>query len=241
MENYHLTPFIRGKVLIYQPQNGYRFNLDSVLLSNFFQTNKKNAKIIDLGTGSGIIPVLISLKYPDLEFYAVEIQKQFYELAEKTFKENHLNVKLLNEDINSLKKTFPSSYFDYVITNPPYLKEYKTENENLLIARSEEKATIEDFIKVSSYLLKNKGKFFAVFPVYRFTEVILYLSQNNLIPKRLRFIYPTKDEKATHFLVEAQKGVKLGNETIEKPLIVYKDSKNKVYSEEVNFILEKFV
>jgi len=241
LESYSLTPFIRGKVLVYQPKIGYRFNLDSVLLAHFFQTNKKNAKIIDLGTGSGIIPVLISLKYPHLQFYAVEIQKEFYQLAKKTFEKNNLNVNLINEDIKLLKKYFQSSYFDYVITNPPYLKEYSSENQNFLIAKSEVKATIKDFIKISSYLLKNRGKFFGVFPSYRFVEVISYLTENRLISKRLRFIHPTKNQKATHFLIEAQKGVKLGGETIENPLIVYKDTKNKIYSKEVKFILEKFV
>ena len=241
MENFSLTSFIRGKIFVCQPKSGYRFNLDSVLLANFFQTNKKKAKIIDLGTGSGIIPVLIALKYPNLQFYAVEIQEEFYRLAKKTFEYNNLSVNLLKEDIRNLKNYFPSSYFDYVITNPPYLKEYNCENENLLIAKSEAKGTIEDFIKISSYLLKNKGKFFGIFPSYRFVEVISYLTESKLILKRARFIHPTKNQKATHFLVEAQKGVKLGKEVIEKPLIVYENSKNKIYTEEVNFILEKFV
>ena len=240
MENFSLTPFIRGKVFIYQPLNGYRFNLDSVLLAHFFQTNKKTAKIIDLGTGSGIIPVLISLKYPHLQFHAVEIQQEFYQLAKKTFKKNNLNVNLINENIKFLKKYFPSSYFDYVITNPPYLKKYRSENKNLLISKSEKEASIEDFINISSYLLKNKGKFFGVFPTYRFLEITSYLLKSKLIPKKVRFIHPTINEKSTHFLVEAQKGVKSGNEVIGKPLIVYKDAKNKTYSEEVRFILEDF-
>jgi tRNA1(Val) A37 N6-methylase TrmN6 len=227
-------------VFIYQPKNGYRFNLDSVLLAHFFKTSKSKAKLIDLGTGSGILPVLISLRYPNLDFYAVEIQEEFFKLAKKTFERNNLNVKLIKDNIKSLKKYFSSSFFDYVITNPPYLKNYSNQNENILIARSETKATIEDFIEISSYLLKVKGRFFGVFPSYRFIEIVGYLNKYKLIPKRVRFIHPTIDEKSTHFLIEAQKGTNLGGEVIENPLIVYVNPREKEYSKELNFILEQF-
>ncbi|RMA97787.1 tRNA1(Val) (adenine(37)-N6)-methyltransferase [Hydrogenothermus marinus] len=234
------SPFIRGKIFLYQSEKGYRFNLDSVLLASFPKFQKKG-KLIDLGTGNGILILLLSLKYKNLDFYAIEVQEEFYNLAKVNFKLNNVNVNLFKEDIKNIKKIFKPNSFDYVITNPPYFKEYKTENLQLKIARSEYLATIEDFIKAGKYLLKDKGKFYMVSPVSRFSEIILYLKENKLQPKRYRFIYPSVNENATHFLLEAHKNAKEGGEIIEKPLIVYENPKDKIYTEEVKFILEEFI
>jgi len=102
-------------------------------------------------------------------------------------------------------------------------------------------ASVKDFIKAGSYILKQKGKLFMVSPVSRFSEIIYHLKSNKLEPKRYRFIYPTIQEKATHFLVEAVKDAKEGGDIIERPFIIYENPKEKKYSQEVNFILEKFV
>ena len=239
MANQKPSPFIRGKIHLYQPEEGYRFNLDSVLLSHFVEISKKG-KLIDLGTGSGILILLLNLKYKNLEFYAVEVEDEMYEVAKKNFKINKINVNLYKENIKNVKNFLSSNSFDYVITNPPYFKEYKGSNIKLKIAKSEYLSKIEDFIKAGSYLLKDKGKFFMVSPVSRFSEIVNYLKQNRLQPKRYRFIHPYINEKATHFLLQAQKNAKEGGEYIERPLIVYENPKEKIYTEEVKFILEKF-
>ena len=240
MDKKHPSPFIRGKIHLFQPEKGYRFNLDSVLLASFAKLKNKG-KLIDLGTGSGILILLLNLKYPKLEYYAVEVQDEFIKLAEQNFKLNNINVKLIKENIKNIKNVFTANYFDYVILNPPYLKEYHSDNTNLKIAKSEYLASVKDFIKAGSYILKQKGKLFMVSPVSRFSEIIYHLKSNKLEPKRYRFIYPTIQEKATHFLVEAVKDAKEGGDIIERPFIIYENPKEKKYSQEVNFILEKFV
>ncbi len=233
------SPFIRGKIHLFQPKKGYRFNLDSVLLASFVNITKKG-KIIDLGTGSGILILLLNLKYPDLKYYAVEVQQEFVDIARENFNLNKVDVELIHENIKNLKDYLPANSFDYVVTNPPYFKEYKGENLNLKIAKSEYLAKISDFINISKYLLKDRGKFFAVFPVSRLVEILNYLKSGKIYPKRLRFIHPTLSENATHFLVEAVKNAKEGGEIVEKPFIIYKDTSRKIYTDEVEFILEKF-
>jgi len=240
LKDFSLTPFLRGKISLYQPKSGYRFNIDSVLLSDFFKPTNQKGTLIDLGTGSGIIPILISLRYPDINLSALEVQHLFVETARENFKLNKVDVNLIHADVKQVRQFFKPESFDYVITNPPYIKSYSSKNENLEIARSEKLATLDDFLKASKYLLKNKGRLFIVFPVFRFVELVERLIQNKLIPKRVRFIHPTASEPATNVLIEAQKSVKSGNETVEKPLIVYKDSKNKIYTKEVEKILKDF-
>jgi tRNA1(Val) A37 N6-methylase TrmN6 len=239
LDNKSPSPFIRGKIYLYQPEEGYRFNLDSVLLANFVKIKNKG-KLIDLGTGSGILILLLNLKYKNIEYWAVEVQDEFYEIADKNFKLNNINVNLIKENIKNIKNHLKANSFDYVITNPPYLKEYQIQNLNLKISKSEHLATISDFIKTAKYLLKDKGKFFVVIPSFRFTEVVCNLKKEKLIPKRFRMIFPAVDEKATHCLIEAVKNANEGGEIIEKPLIVYKDPKNKTYTDELNCILENF-
>ncbi len=240
-EDETLSPFIRGKVHIIQKKKGYRFNIDSVLLSGFFKAKNKKGKIIDLGTGSGIIPILISLKYPELDFYGLEIQDSLYEIAERNFQINNLHVKLLKGDVKNIKNLLPSQFFDYVITNPPYYRKEgkKTSNRELLIAKFEEVASTQDFIKAAFYLLKDNGSFFMINQANRLPELIFSLKMSRLEPKRIRFVHPSLEETASHFLVEAVKNAKEGC-IVEKPLILYKDPERKVYTEEVEYLLEKF-
>ena len=239
MDNQKPSPFIRGKIHLFQPEKGYRFNIDSVLLANFINIKNKG-KLIDLGTGSGILILLLNLKYKNIDYSALEIQDELYEIAEKNFELNKVKVNLIKEDVKNIKKIYQPNSFDYVITNPPYFKEYKGENLSLKIAKSEYFASIDDFIKAGKYLLKDKGKFFLVFPSSRLSEINYKLKKENLQPKRWRFIHPSLKEKASHFLVEAVKNAKEGGEVVEKPLIVYENPKKNIYTDEVKYILEKF-
>ncbi|NPA53139.1 MAG: methyltransferase [Aquificae bacterium] len=238
-EDETLSPFLRGKINIIQKKKGYRFNLDSVLLANFFYPKKKKGKIIDLGTGSGIILLLISLKYKDLDFSALEYQNSLFDIAKRNFLLNKLNVNLVKGNVKDIKNLFPSQSFDYVITNPPYYKTTgkKPKNQEILIAKTEEIASIEDFIKASFYLLKDNGSFFMINQANRLSETIFLLKKYKLEPKRYRFVYPSLEDKASHFLIEAVKNAKESCE-IEKPLIIYKDKQKKIYTPEVESYLE---
>ncbi len=236
-----LTPFLRGKISLYQPKEGYRFNIDSVLLADFVKVSNQNASLIDLGTGSGIIPILLKLRYPNLKISALEVQPFFYTLAKENFQKNNLIVELTLGNVKDVKNLYQGQSFDYVVSNPPYIKgEYNQKNENLKIARSETLATLDDFVKAAKFLLKNKGKFFTVLPIYRFVEALETFEKNKLFLKRIRFIHPTNSEPATNVLLEVQKGVKKGGEIIEPPVFIYEDPKVKKYTPYVENLLENF-
>ena len=238
-DNLELIPFIRGKIKLYQKKKGYRFSIDPVLLADFVKITKKG-KLVDLGTGSGIILLLLALRYKTLEFYGIEIQEDLYKIAKENFKLNNLKVNLIKGDVKKIKEIFKPHSFEYVVANPPFYKPTgKTSNiEEVKIAKFEIKATVKDFIEAASYLLKDNGKFFLINQSQRLSETINVCIEKRLIPKRIRFVHPRIDENSSHFLVESVKGAKLGGEIIEKPLILY--GGNNKYTEEVEKILEEF-
>ncbi len=238
-EDEDISPFIRGKVNIIQKKEGYRFNLDSLLLVDFLNI-KSSGNLIDIGTGSGIIPILINLKQKNLKLYALEVQEEMCDIAKRNFILNDVEVNLTCGNVRDVKDHFVHQFFDYVVINPPYFKEGKYNNIQEKIARSEVMANLEDFIYGSWYLLKNKGKLFMINIVDRFSETVSILKKNKLQPKRYRFIHPSIEEKATHFLLEASKLAKEGGEIVEPPLIVYENPKEKKYTKYVWNLLENF-
>lgn len=236
-EDEDISPFIRGKIKIIQKTEGYRFNIDSLLLVDFLNI-KSSGKIIDIGTGSGIIPILISLKYKNLKLYALEVQEDLFDIAKRNFQINNVHVQIALGNVKDVKKIYNHQYFDYVVINPPYFKEGNYKNIQEKIARSEALAKLEDFIYGSWYLLKNKGKLYLINITERFSETVSLLKKYNLQPKRYRFIHPSINEKATHFLVEASKNAKEGGEIVEAPLIIYENPKEKKYTDYVWNLLE---
>jgi tRNA1Val (adenine37-N6)-methyltransferase len=236
-EDEDISPFIRGKIKIIQKREGYRFNIDSLLLVDFLNI-KSSGKIIDIGTGSGIIPILISLKYKNLKLYALEVQEDLFDIAKRNFQINNAHVQIALGNVKDVKKIYNHQYFDYVVINPPYFKEGNYKNIQEKIARSEALAKLEDFIYGSWYLLKNKGKLYLINIIERFSETVSLLKKYNFQPKRYRFIHPSINEKATHFLVEASKNAKEGGEIVEAPLIIYENPKEKKYTAYVWNLLE---
>lgn len=231
-EDEDISPFIRGKISIIQKKKGYRFNVDSLLLVSFVNLSPSKV-VIDIGTGSGIIPLLLNLKIPKLKLYGLEVQESMFSLAKRNFILNSLNADLRLNDVKDVRNIFQSGFFDCVITNPPYFHQGSVERAQVL-------ATFQDFVKAASYLLKNKGKFYYIFPVSRFVESLETVKKHRLQPKRIRFIHPSIQEKATHFMVECLKSGKEGGEIVEKPLIMYENPKEKRYTQEVWNLLENF-
>ena len=219
-----LDTFFNGKLQIIQRKKGYRFSVDAILLSQFIKI-RKNERVIDLGTGCGILPLLLSHTTKARSFIGVEIQKGLAECAKKNVLLNHLEdrISILKQDFRELKGTFPPGSFDVVLSNPPYRK-VRTGRINpsmeKAIARHEMKGTLENLISIASYLLPHKGRCYVIFPTLRTVDLLVVLRSKKLEPKRLQFVYPHVGEEAKFLLVESMKasGVEL---KLMEPLILH--------------------
>ncbi len=225
-------------VKIKQRREGYRFAIDAVLLSDFAKIRPKDKDVIDLGTGSGIIALLIAKCFPNIKITGVELQKGLFELAKENVRLNRLEERVYIENIaiKDIKKRFKAEGFDAVVTNPPY-RRFKSGRinpaEEKAIARHEIKTSLEEIIKISSYLLKVKGSLFLIHLPERLAELLYLLKEYKIEPKRMRLVYSRDGEDAAFVLIE---GVKAGREgmTIEKPLYIY--NKSREYTDEVKSI-----
>lgn len=233
-EEERLDDLHRKGYQIIQNPNKFCFGIDAVLLSGFAKV-KTGAKVLDLGTGTGIIPILMEAKTKAAHFTALELQPESVDMAQRSVALNKLEEKIsiVEGDIKEASHIFGGASFDVVTTNPPYM----TGNHGIVnpempkaIARHEIHCTLEDVVRESSKVLKMNGKFFMVHRPFRLVEIINQLSKYKLEVKRLRFVHPYVDKEPNMVLIEAVKGG--GSQvTIEKPLIVY-ESPN-VYTKEI--------
>lgn len=218
-----LDLFLDGKLQIIQKKKGYRFSVDTLLLGQFVRI-RKNERVIDLGTGCGILPLILSQNAKDNSFVGVEIQEGLAECAEKNVVLNLLEgrVSILKQDFRELKTVFQQGSFDVVLSNPPY-REYQTGRINpsmdKAIARHEIKGKLDDLISMASYLLPPKGRCYLIFPALRTVDLFVALRKGELEPKRIQFVHPRVGEEAKFILVESFKasGVEL---KIIRPLIL---------------------
>jgi len=233
-----LTPFLNGSLRVYQPEKGYRFSIDAVLLS-YFLNLKPNEKILEIGAGSGIISLIALKRFPKVKIYALEIEPIFIKCLAKNRVENKLEESffIIKGDIN--KQPFKPEVFDVIFANPPYFKfkagrksPYEIEN----FARKDLKFNLEKFIIKVSYLLKNRGKFYLIFTAFRLAELIFFLKKYHLEPKTIRLVYSYPGSEARLVLVSAVKNA--GEEIrILPPLYIYQYKKGP-YTEEVEKMLK---
>jgi len=226
---------------IIQNKNGFCFGIDSVLLSDFAKEIKKDSKVLDLGTGTGIISILLCGKTNLKEIIGVEIQDEVYEMAKKSSELNKLEnkFKLINEDIKKLSKIFPANSFDAIVTNPPYKKENTgliSEDKTNLISRHEIMCNIDDVAKQASFLLKSNSSIYMVHRPDRLVDIIEALRKYKLEPKNIKFIYPKINKEPNLVLIKATKCGKPFLK-MEKPLIVYNEDGN--YTDEILKIYNK--
>lgn len=226
---------------IIQNKDGFCVGIDSILLSDFAKEIPNNAKVIDLGTGTGIISILLCKKTQLSKIIGIEIQKEVYELAKRNIKLNNLENKfeLINENIKNLEKILEKNSYDAIVTNPPYKKEntgLTNENKLKLISRHEIEANLEDFIQISTKLLKNNGIFYMVHRPERLTDIIESLRKNKLEPKVLQLVYPKINKQPTMILIKAIKNAKPFLK-IKEPLIIYNE--NNTYTDEILKIYNK--
>lgn len=217
--NEDITTLNNGYKLI-QKKDGFRFSVDAVILSDFFSPTKKG-KILDIGCGNGIIPILLYSKGKGEDITGVEIQEENCELALKNVKLNNLEdyIKIENDDVKEYPK---GNTFDYIISNPPYM-EVDGKKQNILscksIARHELTLNLYDLIRNAKRLLKPVGSITLVHRSYRFTDISRILEDCGFSLKRVRFVYYSKDRNSNLVLVEAFKGKKCKLE-IEPPLFL---------------------
>ncbi len=208
---------------IIQASDSYRFSVDSILLLNFIKL-KNYEKIIDLGTGSGIIPLLLLGKKKGLAIYGIEVQKNLADMARRSVELNklHNNINIIQEDFRNLKNIFKNQQFDVVVSNPPYisLRQGKINpSSSRAIARHEINGDLEDIISISNYLLKNKGRIYLIYRSTKLAKLVMALKKYGIEPKIAKFIHPRPGESANLVLLE---GIKSGKEElkIEDPMFL---------------------
>ena len=226
---------------IIQNTEGFCFGIDAVLLSDFAKEIRNKAKVLDLGTGTGILSILLSAKTNLEKIYGIEIQEEVADMAKRSVELNKLEnkIEIINKNIKELEEIFEKNSFDSIVTNPPYKKieTGKTnEKQNKFISRHEVTASLEDFIKVSFDLLKDKGSLFMVHRPERLAEIIYLLKKNKLEPKKIRFVHSNYEQEPKLVLIKAVKNAKEFL-TVEKPLIIYKEDGE--YTDEILEIYHK--
>ena len=226
---------------IIQNNKYFKYGIDAVLLSNFVKTSKKAVKVVDLGTGTGIISILLTAKIDVEKIYSIEIQEQVADMAKRSIELNDLKekVEILNIDLKEVDKHIEGNFIDIIVTNPPYQKNnsgLQNEVEEKKISRHEIYCNIEDICKKSKYLLRDKGELYMVHRPERLVDVIYNLRKYNLEPKELRYVQSNTESAPVLFLLKA---VKNGGSFLKnlKPLVVYNE--NGEYTKEIKEIYGK--
>ncbi len=214
-----------GYVIIQNPKK-FCFGMDAVLLSGFAQVKEKECAL-DLGTGTGIIPILLEAKTKGKHFTGLEIQPESANMAKRSVELNHLEskIEIVTGDIKDASKRFGASSFDVITTNPPYMignHGLKNAEHAKTIARHEVLCTLEDILRESSRLLPPKGRFYMVHRPFRLAEIICLMTKYGMEPKRMKLVYPFADREPNMVLIEGLRGGK-PRLTVEKPLIIYKE------------------
>lgn len=233
-ENERLDDLQRNGLQIIQKTDGFCFGMDAVLLSGFASV-KPGERALDLGTGTGIIPLLLSAKTKGDHFTGLEIQTEIMKMAQRSVALNGLEKKIdiIQGDIKEASRIFGAASFDVVTSNPPYMNDahgLKNPGDVKAISRHEVLCTLEDVVREGTKALKPGGRFYMVHRPHRLAEIITVMRQYKLEPKRMKFVHPFADKDANMVLIEAVRGggawLKL-----EPPVIVYKEPG--VYTDEI--------
>ena len=214
-----------GVVTITQPKNGFRFTQDSLLLADFCRIRPRD-RVLEPGAGAGIISLLLAKKFPQAKLTAVELNPDAAELCRRNIIDNDLDdrITVLERDISDLKKPLLAQSFDVIVVNPPYTRSgsgRKSPLSGRQLARHDEAADIKKWIDLQK-LLKNRGRYFIVFPAGRTAELFSLMKACGLEPKRIRFVHPFTNKPAALCLIESVKSAGVGVEVV-PPLIVHGD------------------
>ena len=224
---------VNGYEIIQHPGK-FCFGMDAVLLSNFARV-KKGESALDLGTGTGIIPILLSAKTQGERFVGLEIQEESADMATRSILHNGLEekIKIVNGDIKEAVEIFGPASFDVITTNPPYMigqHGIANASDAKTIARHEVLCTLDDILRQSAKILRPGGRFYMVHRPFRLAEIFSKMVELKIEPKRMRMVHPFIDKEPNMVLIE---GIRGGNSrmTVERPLVVYKEVG--IYSDEL--------
>lgn len=224
---------VKGYRIIQNPSK-FCFGMDAVLLSNFAKV-KKGESVLDIGTGTGIIPILLEAKTDGKHFIGLEIQKESADMARRSVLYNHLEDKIdiVTGDVKEAANLFGSVSFDVITTNPPYMigaHGLQNKDSAKAIARHEVLCDLDDILSESAKVLRPGGRFYMVHRPFRLAEILSKMCSYKIEPKRMRLVYPYIDKEPNMVLIEGSKG---GNSRmkVESPLIVYKEQS--IYTDEL--------
>ena len=214
---------IGGLELIQDPKK-FCFGVDAVFLSDFVRI-RPGENVLDLGTGNGIIPVLLSAKTEARHITGLEIQADTAEMARRSVAHNHLEdrIDIVTGDIKEAAELFKPAFFDVITTNPPYMlvdHGMRNPDDAKALARHEVLCSLDDILRESMRLMQDKSRFYMIHRPFRLTEIMIKMHQYKIEPKRIRFVYPYIDKEPAMVLIEGVRGAK-PRVTVEPPLIIY--------------------
>jgi tRNA1(Val) A37 N6-methylase TrmN6 len=236
-----MQDLLHGEMVILQKKDGYRFSVDPILLTSFVQL-KDGDKVVDLGTGSGIMPLILARREAaNVEFVGLEVQKTVADMAERSVAANQMDGSIVIQqgDIRHVRKHFKSDQFDVVISNPPYIPAGQGKvnpSDDKAVARHEIKITLSEVVAAARFLVKPRGRVYFVYPVKRLIDLIGLCRQHKLEPRQIQFVHANQLAGAKLAMVEAIRdaGVDL---KVCKPMIVY--NMDGTYTEDVAQILNE--
>ena len=226
MSFHTLDTFFDGRIRVRQSRSGYRFSVDAVLLAHQVSP-KPGQSILDLGTGCGIIPLILAHRHADISVQGVEVQEDLARLAEGNVVDNRLEdrVRVFHMDLNDLPDPRVASPVDWVVSNPPF-RGAETGRVNpdrqRAVARHEIRATLKQVVAAARRTLRTAGRFAAVFPAERLTDLLLEMRAGGIEPKRLRFVQSRREGPVKRVLVEGGKGARAGI-LIDPPVVLYRE------------------
>ena len=212
---------------IFQDTDCFSFSLDSIMLANFATIRLKDKKIVDLGCGNGVIPLIMSLRC-DKKIIGVELQSKLVDMAKRSVDYNGLNdvIEIINTNMKDYVSDETFESFDLITCNPPYFKvndkNFFNDNIEKVIARHEVEITLSELMVIVKKLLKNNGNFAIVHRTDRLMEILSEFRKNNIEPKRVRFVHEKSNKESTLVLIEGQKNGKVGLK-VENPFILYNE------------------
>ena len=224
MNRYTTDTFFNGQIRVKQSRDGYRFSIDAVVLAHY-AAPCAGEKILDLGTGCGIIPLILAHRQPEITIYGVEVQAELAELAEFNARDNQLDdrITVFCTDMKLLKTDMTTGPVDLVVCNPPFRKQgsgrINPDNQRA-IARHEIKVNLGDIIQTSRRMLRTAGRLVIIYTANRLTDILFHMRSGGIEPKFIRMLHSRENTEAILVLIEGVKGGRPGVK-IASPLFIY--------------------